>query len=70
MLILVIAEQKFEAVVAGRGLEVLSSYIGIPIFLGLWLIHRHVTMSRVVPLLEMDLEAPGLEAELAAAANQ
>ncbi|MDO5743426.1 MAG: amino acid permease [Micrococcaceae bacterium] len=68
VLVLVIAGQNFEAVVAGRGLEVLSSYIGIPIFLGLWLIHRHVTGSRVVPLLEMDLEAPeGLEAELAAA---
>ncbi|MFL4474936.1 amino acid permease [Paeniglutamicibacter sp. MACA_103] len=58
VLILVIAGQNYEAVVAGRGMEVLSSYIGLPIFLGLWLVHRLVTKSRVVPLLEMDLAAP------------
>ena len=58
MLIVVIAGQNYEAVLAGRGMEVLSSYIGIPIFLGLWIIHRHVTKSRVVPLLEMDLSGP------------
>ncbi|KAA0976029.1 amino acid permease [Paeniglutamicibacter gangotriensis] len=58
VLILVIAGQNYEAVLAGRGMEVLSSYIGLPIFLGLWLIHRLVTKSKVVPLLEMDLSAP------------
>ena len=67
MLILVIAGQNYEAVVAGRGMEVLSSYIGIPIFLGLWLIHRWVTKSRSVPLLEMDLSGPkDLEEDTAA----
>ncbi|WP_146112580.1 amino acid permease [Arthrobacter sp. MYb213] len=58
MLLLVIGGQNFEAVVAGKGLEVLSAYIGLPLFLGLWLIHRYVTKSKVVPLLEMDLSAP------------
>ncbi|GAA1495609.1 amino acid permease [Paeniglutamicibacter kerguelensis] len=58
VLIVVIAGQNYEAVLAGRGMEVLSSYIGIPIFLGLWIIHRYVTKSRVVPLLEMDLSGP------------
>ncbi len=58
VLIVVIAGQNYEAVLAGRGMEVLSSYIGIPIFLGLWIIHRRVTKSRVVPLLEMDLSGP------------
>ena len=66
VLILVIAGQNCEAVLAGRGMEVLSSYIGLPIFLGLWLVHRFVTKSKVVPLLEMDLTAPqDLEDELA-----
>ncbi|MDR7359231.1 amino acid permease [Paeniglutamicibacter sulfureus] len=69
VLILVIAGQNYEAVVAGRGMEVLSSYIGLPIFLGLWLVHRLVTKSKVVPLLEMDLAAPqDVEDELASKA--
>ncbi|WP_141367589.1 amino acid permease [Glutamicibacter uratoxydans] len=58
MLILVIAGQNYEAVLAGRGMEVLSAYIGLPIFLGLWLVHRLVTKSKVVKLTEMDLSAP------------
>ncbi|MGP5164643.1 amino acid permease [Arthrobacter rhombi] len=65
VLLLVIAGQNYEAVVAGRGLEVLSSYIGIPLFLGLWIIHRWVTKSRVVPWVDMDFSAPS-EAEIAA----
>ncbi len=58
VLIVVVAGQNYDAVLAGRGKEILSSYIGIPIFLGLWLVHRHVTKSRVVPLLDMDLSGP------------
>lgn len=58
MLLAVIGGQNFEAVVAGKGLEVLSAYIGLPLFLGLWLIHRFVTNSKVVPLMQMDLSAP------------
>lgn len=58
LLILVIAGQNYEAVLAGRTVEVLSSYIGLPIFLALWLVHRVKTKSKVVPLLEMDLTPP------------
>jgi lysine-specific permease len=58
LLILVIAGQNYEAVLAGRTAEVLSSYIGLPIFVALWLVHRYKTKSRVVPLLEMDLAPP------------
>ncbi|MGO2806336.1 amino acid permease [Glutamicibacter arilaitensis] len=58
MLLAVIAGQNYEAVAAGRGLEVLSAYIGLPLFLGLWLVHRLVTKSKVVKLSEMDLSAP------------
>ena len=36
----------------------LSSYIGLPAFIVLWLAHRFVTKSKVVPLLEMNLAAP------------
>jgi lysine-specific permease len=45
-------------VLAGRVMEVLSSYIGLPVFIVLWLAHRHVTKSKMVPLHEMDLAAP------------
>ncbi|MGN5732587.1 amino acid permease [Arthrobacter psychrochitiniphilus] len=58
VLILVIAGQNYEAVLAGHGMEVLSSYIGIPMFLGLWLIHRFVSKSQLVPLMEVDLSGP------------
>jgi lysine-specific permease len=58
LLILVIAGQNYEAVLAGRGMEVLSSYIGLPVFIGLWLAHRFITKSKLVPLHEMDLTAP------------
>ena len=56
LLILVIAGQNYEAVLAGRDLEVLSSVL--PIFIALWLTDRSITKSRVVPLLEMDLTGP------------
>jgi lysine-specific permease len=58
VLVLVIAGQNYQAVLAGQGMEVLSSYIGVPIFLGLWLAHRLATRSRIVPLREMDLSGP------------
>ncbi|WP_395399488.1 amino acid permease [Arthrobacter sp. UC242_113] len=58
LLVLVIAGQNYEAVLAGRVMEVLSSYIGLPVFIVLWLAHRYITKSKVVPLLEMDLTAP------------
>jgi len=58
VLILVIAGQNYEAVLAGRGMEVLSAYIGIPLFLALWLGHRMVTKSKVVALEDMDLSSP------------
>ena len=58
MLIAVIVGQNYQAVLAGHGLEVLSAYIGLPLFLGLWLVHRMVTKSKMVKLTEMDLDAP------------
>jgi len=58
LLVLVIAGQNYEAVLAGRSMEVLSSYIGLPVFIILWMAHRFITKSKMVPLLEMDLTAP------------
>lgn len=58
MLIVVIAGQNYEAVLAGRTLEVLSSYIGLPIFIILWAGHRYVSKSRMVQLNQMDLTGP------------
>ncbi|QEP07769.1 amino acid permease [Glutamicibacter sp. ZJUTW] len=58
MLIAVIIGQNYQAVLAGHALEVLSAYIGLPLFLGLWLVHRMVTKSKLVKLTEMDLNAP------------
>ena len=58
VLILVIAGQNYEAVLAGRGMEVLSSYIGLPIFFGLWIIHARITKDKVVSLEQMDLSGP------------
>jgi len=58
VLILVIAGQNYEAVLAGRGMEVLSAYIGIPLFLALWFGHKYATKSKIVPLKDMDLSSP------------
>ncbi len=59
VLILVIAGQNYVAVRGGRGVEVLSSYIGIPIFLGLLPAHQISSRSKLVKLKDMDLSSPG-----------
>ncbi|WP_431709804.1 amino acid permease [Glutamicibacter uratoxydans] len=58
VLLLVIAGQNYQAVLAGQGLEVLSAYIGLPVFLILWFGHRFKTKSKVVALKDMDLSGP------------
>ncbi|MBM7051131.1 amino acid permease [Rothia sp. ZJ932] len=55
MCVIVILGQNYEAVFAGRGAEVLSAYIGLPIFIAVWLIHKAVTKSKTVPLDQMDV---------------
>lgn len=65
----VILGQNYEAVLAGKAWEVVSSYIGLPIFLALWLGHRAITGSRTVPLEAMDVSGmPESRSEGAAAA--
>ncbi|RAG74236.1 gamma-aminobutyrate permease, partial [Burkholderia multivorans] len=46
MLIVVVAGQNIEAVADGRVLEVASAYIGLPIFLLVWGLHRLITGPR------------------------
>lgn len=53
--LIVILGQNYEAVFQGEALKVLSSYIGLPIFLAVWLGHRWITKSRTVPLEQMDV---------------
>ncbi len=55
MCLIVILGQNYEAVFAGRGMEVLSAYIGLPVFIAVWLIHKAVTKSKTVPLETMDV---------------
>ncbi len=52
---LVILGQNYEAIFKGQLVEVLSSYIGLPVFGAIWLGHRLVTGSRMVRLEEADV---------------
>lgn len=53
--IVVILGQNYQAVFDGKLLQVLSAYIGLPIFLAVWLIHKAVTKDRTIPLDEVDV---------------
>lgn len=53
--LVVILGQNYEAFFAGELVQVLSTYIGIPIFLALWLGHKVLTKDRTVPLDEIDV---------------
>lgn len=57
LLLVVIIGQNTQAVVNGQVLEVVSAYIGLPVFLAVWGVHRAVTgrASRQVPLEAVDL---------------
>lgn len=53
--IVVILGQNYEAVFDGELLKVASSYIGLPIFLAVWLGHKALTRDRLVPLEQVDV---------------
>lgn len=53
--IVVILGQGYDAVVEGSWGEVVGAYIGLPIFLALWLVHALLTKDRTVPLDRMDV---------------
>lgn len=60
-MLVVIAGQNYQAVLDGKVLEVVSSYIGLPVFLLVWLIRRVVKgrSEGLVPLEQVDVS--GLE---------
>ncbi|EFM45549.1 amino acid permease [Mobiluncus mulieris] len=59
MCVFVIVGQNYEALL-GRGdfLSLLSSYLGLPLFLGLWIGHKLVTRARPVAPHEADFTRP------------
>ncbi len=60
MCVIVIFGQNYEALIGnGDFLGLLSSYIGIPLFLVLWVGHKAVTKSHGVTLLTADLKQSG-----------
>lgn len=59
MCLLVIAGQNYNAIFAGHWFEVVSAYIGLPIIIGVWLVHKLVTGSKTIPLKDVDVS--GLE---------
>ena len=59
MCAIVIIGQNYHALFGGgRAFEILSSYIGIPAFLALWIGHKVKTGSKGVKPLEADLSRP------------
>lgn len=61
MCLLVIAGQNYNAIFAGHWFEVVSAYIGLPIIIAVWGIHKLVTGSKQIPLDQVDVS--GLELE-------
>lgn len=59
MCLLVIAGQNYNAIFEGHWSDVVYAYIGLPIIVGIWLIHKLVTGSKMIPLEQVDVS--GLE---------
>lgn len=55
--IVVILGQNYQAVFNGELFHVLSSYIGLPVFLLVWLVHKLVTRSKPVALMDADVQS-------------
>lgn len=60
MCLLVILGQNYEAIFAGHIVEVVSAYIGLPVFLAVWLIHKAVTKDKIIPLDQVDVSGLSL----------
>ena len=50
MCVIVILGQNYQAVFEGHFVEIMSAYIGLPIFLAVWLVHKFLTKDRLIPL--------------------
>ncbi len=60
MCVIVILGQNYQAVFEGHFVEIMSAYIGLPIFLAVWLVHKFLTKDRLIPLEQVDVS--GLDA--------
>lgn len=63
MCALVILGQNYEAFFAGQWAEVATAYIGLPIFLAVWLIHKFVTKDQTIPLEDVDVSGLDVQAQ-------
>ncbi|CAM2954718.1 amino acid permease [Actinomyces slackii] len=61
MCALVILGQNYEAVFNGELWTVLSSYIGLPVFFMVWLVHRMTRGTAMVPLEQADVSGVRVE---------
>ncbi|MDO4917234.1 MAG: amino acid permease [Rothia sp. (in: high G+C Gram-positive bacteria)] len=55
MCIIVILGQNYEAFFAGEWAQVATAYMGLPVFLAVWLIHKVVTKDKTIPLEQVDV---------------
>lgn len=55
MCLLVIGGQNYDAVLSGNWAGVMSSYIGLPVFLAVWFIHALTTGDKLIPLNKVDV---------------
>lgn len=60
MCVIVILGQNYQAVFEGHFVEIMSAYIGLPIFLAVWLVHKFLTKDRLIPLEQVNVS--GLDA--------
>lgn len=63
MCALVIVGQNYEAIFAGDWAGVAMAYIGLPIFIALWLIHKFMTHDKMVPLEQVDVSGIDVESQ-------
>ena len=62
MCLVVIGGQNYEAFLSGDWAGVLSSYIGLPVIIAVWLVHRVVTRDRLIPLDQIDVSGIDVKA--------
>lgn len=53
MCLIVLLGQNYEAIFLGQMWEIISAYIGVPLFLGVWLGYHLIKKDRMTPLAEL-----------------
>jgi len=51
----VLLGQNYEAIFLGQMWEIISAYIGVPLFLVVWLGYHLIKKDRMTPLAELDV---------------